>query len=81
MCTFAKPLTLSRQDDPPSADLDWEKEIKDYVRLRAICMSKGLDKVRAGKASALIVHWLVRGCGFSTEVLIDVFCNAYRSPN
>lgn len=37
-------LYYRKLDDPPSADLDWEKEIKDYVRLRAICTSRGLDK-------------------------------------
>ncbi|KAB5572510.1 hypothetical protein GE09DRAFT_1099789 [Coniochaeta sp. 2T2.1] len=32
-------------DEPPTTDLDWEKEIRDYVRLRHICLSHGgLDK-------------------------------------
>lgn len=33
------------QDAPPTNDLDWEKEIHDLVRLKAICSRTDVDKV------------------------------------
>ncbi|KAK0718149.1 hypothetical protein B0T26DRAFT_777698 [Lasiosphaeria miniovina] len=41
-------------DEPPSYDLDWERELQDVLRLRRICARKGTEKVSPSVCQAVV---------------------------